>query len=107
MLSNFLTLFLETKLNKSQHAYQPGKGTTTAMAEVLEKVRKYKYIYEVDFKGCFPSINIHNIIEKLLKLGMPMEQVAYIESLNLSTPKKAKYDMMDESIEDAKREANK
>jgi hypothetical protein len=106
MLSNFMTMFTEGAILPTQHAYQPGKGTTTAMSDVLERVKKYKYIYEVDFKGCFPSINIHGIIDKLLELGMEPEQVMYMERLNLSSPKKAKYEMMDEWAEDAKRKAN-
>jgi hypothetical protein len=105
MLSNFMTLFLEGKLMPSQHAYQPGRGTTTAMADVLDKVKRYKYIYEIDFKGCFPSINLKGIVDKLLDLGLHYKDVLYLEQLNLSSPKKAKFDLMDEWAEDAKRKA--
>jgi hypothetical protein len=107
MVSNFMTLFLEGKLMPTQHAYQPGRGTTTAMADVLDRVKRYKYIYEIDFKGCFPNINLKGIIDKLLDLGMHYKDVLYLEQLNLSSPKKAKFDLMDEWAEDAKRTANK
>lgn len=107
MVSNFLTMFLEKKLMSTQHAYQPGKGTTTAMADILTKVKKYKYIYEIDLKGCFPSINLKPIVDKLLDMGVHYKFVLHLEQLNLSSPKKAKFDLIDEWAEDAKRSANK
>jgi len=56
MHSNFITYFVKDKMKENQHAYLPGRGTKTAWADLLKKSEKYKYIYEIDLKGCFDNI---------------------------------------------------
>jgi len=62
-----LVEILRDKIPSSQHAYLPGKGTKTAWTSVLEKIDKYKYIYETDLKAFFDTVNIHGIFELLLR----------------------------------------
>lgn len=101
MHSVFLTHFLKDKLYKSQHAYIPGKGTTTAWKDLLNKVDNYKYIYEIDLKQCFPNIQGEWITYELGKMGVPEEYVNYLEGLNHSTAKNT-----DEYVERRKKDAS-
>jgi hypothetical protein len=56
MWNNFLTMFLNEYLGDNQHAYRPRRGALTAWKDVFSKIDKYDYIYEIDLKQCFPSI---------------------------------------------------
>ena len=82
-----LTSCLKDKIVSSQHAYIPGKGTTTAWEDLLNKVEKYKYIYEIDLKQCFPNIQGKYITEELRELGVPFEYYSRLEGMNRSVPK--------------------
>jgi len=44
----------------------PGRGTMTAWKEILETLPKYRYVYEIDLKNFFPSVNVYEVI-KILK----------------------------------------
>lgn len=79
-------MFLADKITDSQHAYLPGRGTLSAWEMLLNKIQKYKYIYEIDLKQCFPSIRGEYISDELENLGVPEEYINYIEMINRSTP---------------------
>lgn len=65
----------------TNHAYQPGKGTATALKE-LTTLRNYKYIYEFDLKGFFDNVDIYDVSEALKTRGVPIEIVKQIQEMN-------------------------
>jgi len=81
-----LGIFLAERLSPRQHGFQPGKGTKTAWADLLSKIHKYKYVYEIDLKGCFPNIDFEMIVSKLKGLGTPYRITKFIEELAERTP---------------------
>lgn len=97
MWCNFLTFFLTPTISKRQHAFIPRKGTLTAWTSLVEKIPKYRYIYEIDLKGCFDNIQSEYVSHELEKLGVPPRYIYYLENLNRCTPKFKKEDMIDET----------
>jgi hypothetical protein len=55
-------------------------------------------VYEYDYKGFFPSLNISEISRHLMAVGMPAGPVMQLEELNKSQPKLAVKDLVDESV---------
>ena len=86
MWNNMLVEILRDKIPSSQHAYLPGKGTKTAWTSVLEKIDKYKYIYETDLKAFFDTVNIHGIFELLLRWKVPLEIYKLLLGYCLNVP---------------------
>lgn len=87
MHANFMSIFLEGKITERQHGFQPGKGTLTAWKDLIPKIEKYKYVSEIDLKGCFPNIVISYVIDKLKELGVPNDYATYLLEINKSNPK--------------------
>jgi hypothetical protein len=87
MLQCFLVMFLGSYIDRGQHAYRPGKGVNTALKEVSEclKDSKYKYIWEFDLKGAFPSVNIIEVCKSLSKVGCPQPVVDVLEAMCITT----------------------
>lgn len=86
LVHNFMSVFLEGVIHKSQHAYQPKKGCLTAWREIISKLRNSKNIWEYDLAGCFDEIRIDFVSKELTRLGVPEEIVKWIEGVNLSVP---------------------
>jgi len=61
------------KIPKSFHGYIPNRGTGTAWKEILSRVVKSKNIYELDFKGFFPSVDTGKLAYFLDTLGFPQD----------------------------------
>lgn len=80
-----LALYLKDEISENQHAYVPGRGTTTAWEMILNKVKDYKYIYEIDLKQCFPNIQGDWVTKELLNAAVPERYVSWIEKINQST----------------------
>ena len=60
-------MFVKEKLVSFNHAFMVGKGTKTAIEDLVEKVSKAKYIYEFDLKGFFDNVPIFGTLEVLRK----------------------------------------
>lgn len=69
----FIVMMFSEYISKHQHAYRPGKGVVTALADVKDHLmdKGYKYIWEFDLKGAFPSVFIPKAMESLASLGVP------------------------------------
>lgn len=109
MYNNMLSIFLRNKISKRQHGFQPMKGTLSAWKDLLGKIHKYKYVYEIDLKGCFPNIAANKITTLLKQEGTPPAVYYWLENINRSIPKFPKKDgketyLVDESIVTDKRD---
>jgi hypothetical protein len=98
MHSSFMAHFLEKVIIKNQHGFMPGRGCLTAWKMLIKKIRKYKYIYEIDLTNCFNEINSAWVTEKLRELGVPPRYAYYIENLNRNVPKFQEKDEIDETV---------
>lgn len=95
LVNGFLVEILRSSLLNSQHAYIPKKGTMTAWREVIEKVQKYKFIYETDLKGFFNEVSVWKILDILN--GVKCSISDWIYHLCQSVPKFPKTKLLDES----------
>lgn len=68
------------------HGYLPGRGTNTAWKEILRNVIHRPNIYEVDFKGFFPSIPTDELSYFLLRSGLPLPVAKMLHHMNNSLP---------------------
>lgn len=71
------------ELGAYQHGFIPRRGTLTAWRQVSRIVIPSKFIYELDFKGFFPSVNPQ--ILKKLEL-FPEDIQEYLTLMNYSLP---------------------
>jgi hypothetical protein len=85
LLQSFLVIFLNPHISRSQHAYRPGKGVVTALREVQDCLEKYKYVWEFDLKGAFPSVKITLTCDKLIEVGVPRPVAEYLKQMSLAT----------------------
>lgn len=89
LLSSFVTIFVQDYIGKYQHAFQPGKGVASALAD-LSDMKGYSYIYEFDLKQFFPGLNISFASYVLTKLGMPKVVTDFLYFVSQSYATKAK-----------------
>jgi len=66
-----LAIWLRPLMSPWQHGGQPGKGPTTAWAELLRKVITARDIYEYDLKGFFNSFKLSAMHLALHNAGVP------------------------------------
>lgn len=83
----FMVMYISAFVNQSQHAYRPGKGVVTALAELktLLSDPKYKYAWEFDLKGAFPSVNINWTMSEMKALGLPAPIADYLLAMSIVT----------------------
>lgn len=81
----FLVIYLNRYIDQSQHAYRPGKGVPTALAEVQESLEKFPYVWEFDLKGAFPSLVIPKTCDALASVGVPESISDYIMMMSIHT----------------------
>jgi len=87
LLNQFLVLRFNDRISDNQHGFRPGRGTLTAWKEILLNHSRYRYIYEMDYKKFFDSLNQSMISETLLlHYKVPREWWTLIEKLNMSQP---------------------
>jgi len=79
-------MFVKEKLITFNHAFMVGRGTKSAIEELINRASKAKYIYEFDLKGFFDNVPIFGTIDILRKWGMPIETCQKLASMLLSTP---------------------
>jgi hypothetical protein len=84
-LNHALVYFYKERLI-NQHAYQQGKSTTTAWAQILREMDKSN-IYEFDLKGFFDNVTHDGIEAKLKEYGVPEAWVTLIIKLCKNVPK--------------------
>lgn len=70
----------------SQHGFVPTRGTLTAWQVVNKEVIDSRNIYEIDFKGYFPSVNASLIMATLNKYGMPKPLTDYLVEMGITPP---------------------
>lgn len=82
-----LTNFYGHLINPNFHGFLPGRGTMTAWKELLRIVEESPNIYEIDFKGFFPSIPSEMLAHFLVHaLHIPENVVVYLTNMNQSIP---------------------
>jgi hypothetical protein len=84
---SFFVMYVNSYINEHQHAYRPGKGVATAIEDIskLLKDKSYKYIYEFDLKGAFPSVSIETTTSALNHFGMPKNLTDYLLMMSVKT----------------------
>lgn len=76
--------------DKEQHGFVPGRGTLTAWRSLAKNVLPSRNIYEIDFKGFFPSITPPMARRAMSDVGLsrvPSPILGLLESMNWSVPK--------------------
>lgn len=95
MHSNFLIYFIKDL--ECQHGFLPSKGTLTAWKDIfLKKLLDKPYIKEYDFKSFFDKVHSNRITEILLNMGVPKEEVYFLENINRSEVKLPSEEKLDE-----------
>lgn len=106
MWTNFLVMFLQPYIGERQHGFIPGRGTLSAWRKLVSCMYKYDYVMEIDLANCFGEIQSSAVTRILRENGMPRQLAEYIERVNLSTPKWATEDLLDESEMRRKQKTN-
>jgi len=83
----FFVMFFTTYVSESQHAYFPKRGTGTATRELAKELSdpKWKFIWEFDLKGAFPSVHVPNTCKEMWDRGLPIHISEFLEKMSLST----------------------
>jgi len=84
--NKFMLKFLQGKISKYQHAYQPYKGTMSAWRQISRFVN-YRNIYSVDLKGYFDKVSLSSCIKALERRGVPVYWSKWFHYIHLSLPK--------------------
>jgi hypothetical protein len=80
-----LLVMLVVPIGDYQHGFLPRKGTMTAWNTLSKYIRGTRNIYEIDFKGYFPSIQSKTVSMQLYNLSdLPRSIIAYFEQMNNS-----------------------
>lgn len=95
-LNQLLVLAFDEKIQMSQHGFRPMQGTLTAWLDILKNIKDFENIYEFDYEGFFPSLEITGISDVLREYQVPEEWVYLIENINKSNPTLLKEDKVDE-----------
>jgi len=87
LLQSFIVMFVKGWLSPHQHGFLPGRGVNTAIEDLTSYLENpvYKYAYEFDLKGAFPSVYIPQVIKVLKEIGFPPALVDLLEDISLST----------------------
>lgn len=84
LLQGFFVMCCAHYIGPNQHAYLPGRGVTSAWADV-KALLSMPYIYEYDLKGAFPSLDIRFVWDTLISLGIPKEIADFVCGQALGT----------------------
>lgn len=79
-----LHFYLKDRINASQHGHRPGRGSVTCWKEILDKVYKYKHVYEFDYKKFHDLIGRKYLLQALLNFKVP--KAIAKELIHLSSP---------------------
>lgn len=87
LLQCFVVMFIGAWLDKDQHGFMPGRGVVSAskaLTDCLES-SEFKYVWEFDLKGAFPSVSIPVACKAFKEIGFPPKFVDFIEQMSLET----------------------
>jgi len=71
MWTEILELYLRGTIGLGHHGYQNGKGTSSALQDILTLQDNFEHVYEFDLKNFFPSVS-HSVLMHILNdLGIP------------------------------------
>lgn len=100
----FFVMFFTTYISSSQHAYRPGQGVNTALADLEKHLAdpKWEYVWEFDLKGAFPSTHVVNTCFELARRGVPHQIASLIQSNGLSTIERVDLALMPRMLEEPK-----
>lgn len=87
LFQSFTVMYSSGFISKSQHAYQPRRGVVTALEEIKTLLlgKEFKYVWEFDLKGAFPSVVIPKAMEVLREIGVPPALVEVFEDISYSS----------------------
>lgn len=87
LFQSFTVMYSSGYISRSQHAYQPRRGVVTALAEIKTLLlgNEFKYVWEFDLKGAFPSVVIPRAMEVLREIGVPPALVEVYEDISYSS----------------------
>jgi hypothetical protein len=78
-------MFLQ--IPRHQHGFLPGRGTLTAIGQMLTDTIKFENIYEFDLKACFPSISLPLVKEIMVqRYKIPPYITEFYVGLNHTLP---------------------
>lgn len=85
LLQSFIVMFVKGWISPSQHGFLPGRGVNTATAELTSLLEdpKFKYAFEFDLKGAFPSLIIPQVTKILKEIGFPPALADLLEKMSL------------------------
>jgi hypothetical protein len=86
MFNNFLVQFLKAEVVSWNHGFIPGKGTISAIKDLIHREKKFDFIYEFDFKQFFPRVYANSLTTLLLYRGVPEEICWWLEDINGKLP---------------------
>lgn len=81
----YLPLSIALPVSTDQNGFT-GKSVMTAWNTIYEKVLPARNVWEIDFKGFFPSVQPELISKLLEKQGLPPWVIKYLELMNESKP---------------------
>lgn len=80
-------LVMYVHIPRNQHGFVPGRGTLTAIKEMLTKTISAKYIYEIDLKACFPSISLPRLKHRMENIhNIPTDISSFYVNFNYALP---------------------
>jgi len=79
----FVLIFVGNYIDSDQHAYRPGKGVNTALASLRKYFtdKSYKFAWEFDLKGAFPSVRIRETLGEMEQRGLPKPIAMFLTNL--------------------------
>jgi hypothetical protein len=85
-----------------QHGFIPGKGTTTAWIDILKDKISLRNMWEIDFKGMFPSVQIKDTISITndSSAQIPKTEQEYLRLINSIGPSSNSIDLTKLGITD-------
>lgn len=100
----FFVMFLSKYISAHQHAYLPGRGVNSALADLARHLsdKKWKYVWEFDLKGAFPSVHVPNTCKELARRGLPHHIATLIEAMGLSTIERVDLSLEGRQLEEPK-----
>ena len=97
MLNHFVGVWINRRINESQHGHRPGKGSVTCWKEILDSIDHYEYIYEFDFKKFHDRISRRILVKALRSMDLPDKWLKRL--VNLQSPYVLERDSEDEAVD--------
>jgi hypothetical protein len=69
-----------------QHGAVPGRGTLTAFDQITSRIYPARNVWEIDFKGFFPSVQPESVLNMFTQMNMPEYVKDWFKRNNESRP---------------------